>query len=951
MAKATSEPMHQHPASAKAVESGSPPADPRARNSEPPSQVTLLFTDIEGSTALWERDETRMSQALALHDALARSAVESHGGDVVKTTGDGMLAAFDDAGAALAATLELQQALHDSAASEGAPLRVRCGLHRGIVEHRDGDYFGNTVNRAARIMTAAHGGQILLSQAVADSVRDRLPAPVWLRDLGRIRLRDLSTPECVYQAVHPQLRVDFPALRSLETTPNNLPLQPTTFIGRDKELAELKRLFATARLLTLTGAGGCGKTRLGLQLAADSLERFPDGAWLIELAPLSEPGLVPRTVAMVLGLEEDPGKAITATLVEHLKDRRLLMVIDNCEHLLHACAVLSDFLVRRCPHLTILASSREALGIAGEQTYRVPSLSLPDPKESHTPASVAPFEALQLFVDRCLSVRPDFRVTHENAATLVSICHRLDGIPLAIELAAARLRSLSIEEINRRLDHRFRLLTGGSRTAIPRQQTLRSLIDWSYDLLHDPEKLLLQSLSVFSGGWTLEAAERICAGDHAENGEVLELMTSLIDKSLVAVDQSDGRDRYRLLETVRQYARERLLESGGAEAIRERHRDFFLELVEEGDGKLLGAEQADWLRRLDEEHDNLRSALEWSHGASRAQEDLRLCRAMHRFWFTRGHVAEGRRWCARILAKGAPVPPTLEYTKTLNAAGSLAFHETDYPAARKLLEQSLALSRVLDDRRSVALVLNNLGAVAFEQGDHPAARGLYEQSLALLRELGDRHVAAGVLGNLADVARECGDLDAARALSEESVALSRVLGDQGRIADALNTLASIACDRGDLDTASALAQESLAIGRELGDRDCIASGLRNLGAVAYLRGALGESHSLYREVLAIRLELGDRLGVARALEGAAALAAARGVSLAAARTWGAAERVREKIGSPIPPSERSRNDRYAATARATVGEEGAFDEAWKQGREMPLDEAIELAFGTTLARR
>ena len=763
--------MHQPPANPKAVESGSPPAELRARMPAPVLQVTLLFTDIEGSTALWERDETRMSQALALHDALARSSVESHGGSVVKTTGDGIHAVFDDASAALAATLDLQRALHDSAVSGGAPLRVRCGLHRGVVEHRDGDYFGSTVNRAARIMSAAHGGQILLSEAVADGVRDCLPAQVSLRDLGRVRLRDLSTPECVYQVVHPQLRAEFPALRSLETTPNNLPLQPTTFIGRDKELTELKRLFAAARLLTLTGSGGCGKTRLGLQLAADSLERFPDGAWLVELAPLSDPGLVPRTAATVLSLEEEPGKPITTTLVEHLKDKRVLLLLDNCEHLLGACATLAESLVRQCPHLTILASSREALGIAGEQTYRVPSLSLPDPKETPTPASIASFEALQLFVDRCLKVDADFRVTGENAATLVSICHRLDGIPLAIELAAARVRSLSVEELNRRLDHRFRLLTGGSRTALPRQQTLRSLIDWSYDLLHDPEKLLLQRLSVFAGGWTLEAAECVCAGGDVEDGAVLDLLTSLIDKSLVAVDQSDARFRYRLLETVRQYARERLVESGGAEAIRARHRDYFVALAEEADNKLLGAEQADALRRLEDEHDNLRLALEWSHEEAPAQEDLRLCGAMHRFWFTRGYVAEGRQWCARILAKGVPAEPTLEYARVVNAAGSLAWHQTDFRAARPLLEQGLALSRGLDDRLGLARSLNNLGSLAFEQGDYPAAQTLYEESLALWRELGDRRGEAGLLGNLALVAWERGDLVAARTLAQESLTL------------------------------------------------------------------------------------------------------------------------------------------------------------------------------------
>ena len=924
---------------------------PRAHASQPAGAVTFLFTDIEGSTALWEDDGARMSQALAAHDALARSAVEGHHGRVVKMTGDGIHAAFDDALDALDATLEMQQALAEPVATCGVALRVRCGLHAGVVERRDNDYFGSPVNRAARIMSAAHGGQVLLSQAVVDCVREILPAAVSLRDLGKVRLKDLATPEHVYQVVHPRLRNNFPALRSLEAIPNNLPQQVTSFIGREQALVDLKRLLPTARLLTLTGSGGCGKTRLSLQVAADLLERFPDGVWLVELAPLSDSDLVPPTVASVLGLKEEPGKPIIQTLTEYLKDKRLLLLLDNCEHLLEACAKFADALLRQCASVQIVASSREALGINGEQAYRVPSLALPDPKKAHTPISVAQFEAVQLFIDRALLARPDFQLTAQNASRLASVCFRLDGIPLAIELAAARVSSLSVEEINRRLDHRFRLLTGGSRAALPRQQTLRSLIDWSYDLLQDSEKLLLRRLSVFAGGWTLDAADRICAGDDIEDGEMLNLLTSLIDKSLVAVDESEAGFRYRLLETVRQYARERLVESGGTEAIRTRHRDYFLALADEADKKLLGAEQADWLRRLEKEHDNLRSALEWSDAEAQAQEDLRLCTAMHRFWFTRGYLAEGRQWCARIFAKGAPAQPTLEYARALNVAGSLAFHQTDYPAARTLLEQSLALSRVLDHPRGIALALNNLGAVAIEQGDHPTARALYEESLALLRELGDRHVAAGVLGNLAMVAHECGDLDAARTLSQESLALSRELGDQGRVADALNTLGDVACDLGDLTTAWSLSQESLAIGRELGDRDCIAMSSKNLGAVAFMRGQFGEARSLYREAVAIRLELGDRLGIARALESAAAIAAAEGNSTAAARTWGAAERLREEIGSPMLPNERSRNHKYATMARQTTADQGAFDQAWRQGRKMPLNEAVELAFGATIAQR
>src|SRR6266496_2777938 len=399
-----------------------------------PGVVTFLFTYIEGSTRLWEQEPERMKPALAAHDALARKAIERHHGTVVKMTGDGVHAAFDDALDALAATVDLQQALADPAATNGVPLRVRCGLHAGVVEGRDNDYFGSPVNRAVRIMGAAHGGQVLLSQAVVDGVREILPATVSLRDLGKVRLKDLSTSEHVYQVVHPQLREQFPALRSLEATPNNLPQQVTSFIGREKELAELRRLLAGTRLLTLTGSGGCGKTRLCLQVAADSLERFPDGAWLVELAPLSDPGLVPQTVATVLSLKEEPGKAIRLTLTDYLKDKRLLLLLDNCEHLLDGCARLADALLRQCPQVTILPSSREALGIGGEQAYRVPSLSLPDAKQAHTPASVAPFEAVQLFRDRALLARSDFQVTDQNAATLASICRRLDGIPLAIEL-------------------------------------------------------------------------------------------------------------------------------------------------------------------------------------------------------------------------------------------------------------------------------------------------------------------------------------------------------------------------------------------------------------------------------------------------------------------------------------------------------------------------------------
>ena len=882
-------------------------ANPRASRSLPIGAVTFLFTDIEGSTALWEQDGARMSQALAAHDALARSVVESRHGRVVKMTGDGMHAAFDNALDALAATVNLQQALADPAATNGVPLRVRCGLHAGVVERRDNDYFGSPVNRAARIMSAAHGGQVLLSQAVVEGVREILPEAVSLRDLGKVRLKDLTTPENVYQVVHPDLRQEFPALRSLEATPNNLPQQTTSFIGREQVLAELQRLLAKTRLLTLTGSGGCGKTRLCLQVSADALEQFPDGAWFVELAPLADPGLVLQAVATVLGLKEEPGKPIRQTLTDYLKDKRLLMLLDNCEHLLDGCAQLVDTLVRQCQHLTILVSSREALGIGGEQAYRVPSLSLPDPKQAHTPTSVAPFEAVQLFTDRALLVRPDFQVNDQNAATLASICYRLDGIPLAIELAAARVRSLSVEEINGKLDQRFRLLTGGSRTALPRQQTLRSLIDWSYDLLHEPEKQLLQRLSVFAGGWTLAAAEQVCAGDGADDRNMLDLLTSLCDRSLVVVEQHDGRYRYRLLETVRQYAREKLAESGGSDAVRQRHRDYFVTLAEEAAPKLIGAEKAAWLQRLEEEHENLRASLERSLAEAGSVAGLRLCGALWRFWLTRGYLSEGREWCVQVLGKAGGAERTPEHAQALHAAGVLAFHQADYPDAHAKNEESLAIRRQLGDRKGMAVSLNNLGNVAAVQGEFASARALYEECLVIWRELGDRWGMAASLNNLGNVDLDQGNFASAKALYEESVAISRELGELGGISNVLTNLGAVACEQGD-----------------------------------YPAG-----RKLFEEGLVIRRELGDRLGIATSLDGFAVVIAALGKSLRAARLWGAAERLRQEVGSPMMPSEWHRRDRRVAAARVALADNAAFDRAWQEGRALPLEQAIELAMEET----
>jgi predicted ATPase/class 3 adenylate cyclase len=926
------------------------PAKSRADSLLPTGAVTFLFTDIEGSTLLWEAQPEAMQVSLARHDALVREAIVSANGYVFKAVGDAFCAAFALATDAVAAALMVQIALNAEPWPEETRIKVRMALHTAAVETRDGDYFGAALNRVARLLATGHGGQTLLSQTTYELCRDSLPEAASLRDLGAHQLKDLARPEHVYELQYPGLRGDFPPIRSLSTHPNNLPQQLTSFIGRAKEIAEIEALLVRNRLLTLTGSGGSGKTRLSLHVAAESLAQFPDGAWFVELAPLADPGVVPQTVSTVLGVKEEPGKPITQTLTEHLKNKRLLLLLDNCEHVLNACATMADTLLRQCPDVRILASSREALGIAGEQTYRVPSLSLPDRKQTQTPQTLSIYESVQLFIDRALLVRADFQVTNQNAPALASLCCHLDGIPLAIELAAARVRSLAVEEIDGKLDQRFRLLTGGSRMALPRQQTLRSLIDWSYDLLNAPEKRLLQRLSVFAGGWTLTAAEQVCAGEGVAEGEVLDLLTSLSDKSLVVAEQTDGHFRYRLLETMRQYAREWLVESEGGEVVRERHRDYFLALAEEAEPKLTGAEQAEWLLRLEEEHENLRAGLDWSLVAPGSGGGLRLCGALQRFWWTRGHLSEGREWCVRALGKTGGEGKTPERAKALSAAGTLAYSQGDYPAAWARHEECMAILRKLGDRSGIASSLSNLGNVAFLQGDYPAARALYEEHLAIKRELGDRWGIALSLSNLGCVACEHGEFVPAQALHEESLAIRRELGDRSGIAASLNNLGDVAHEQGDCASARTLNDESLAIMRELGDRWGIALSLGNLGAVAFDEGDYSAARALYDECLAICRELGDRRAIASALEGLAAAVATVGSCLRAARVWGAAERLREEVGSPLSPNERTRYDPRVAAARAALGDDAAFDRAWLEGRALTLEQAIELALDQTVER-
>ena len=585
----------------------------------PTGTVTFLFTDLESSTRLWEQWPGAMRAVLARHDQLLRAAVEGHGGHVVKTTGDGVHAVFATAPAAIAAAAAAQGALAREDWPETGPLRVRMGLHTGAAELRNGDYYGPVLNRAARLMSAAHGGQVVVSHAAEEVAAETLPGGLSLRDLGEHRLRDLSKLERVFQLVGPGLADEFPPLRSLDAFPGNLPLQLTSFVGRAAEVEAVVERVRSARLVTLTGVGGVGKTRLALQAAAELLPEFAEGAWLCELAAADDSEAMLQVVATALEVRPRAGLSLEASVVDSLHARRLLVVLDNCEHVLEAAAGLAERVLGSCPEVRLLATSRELLAIRGEQAVGVRPLPVPDADDPDDRG-----EALRLFEERAAAVRADFAVDAGNRAAVADICRRLDGIPLAIELAAARVGALSPADISSRLDERFRLLTGGRRRAVERQQTLRSAVDWSYSLLERPEQVLFDRLGIFAGSFDAAAVEAITASEDLEAWDVLDALTGLVDKSMVVTEETGGDAmRYRLLETLRQYARERLDATDDADRWWRRYAEHYTRFAEHAGQGTLSADEATWRPRILAEVDNLRAAFSWAVGTS-STDDRRL---------------------------------------------------------------------------------------------------------------------------------------------------------------------------------------------------------------------------------------------------------------------------------------------------------------------------------------
>jgi predicted ATPase/DNA-binding SARP family transcriptional activator len=840
----------------------------------PSGTVTFMLTDVEGSTRRWDRNPAAMRLAMEAHDAVVGRLVIAHGGMQVESgrEGDSILATFTRASDAVACGVAIQREFAAQAWPEGAAVHIRIAINSGEAQLRSGHYYGPAVYRCARLLATGHGDQVLLTQATRDLVIDAMPEGVGLRELGSHGLRDLERPEVVFQVTAPGLRAEFPPLKSMDPRRHNLPVSPNGFVGRIGELAEIKERLAANRMLTLTGAGGTGKTRLALQAAADLLEGFKDGVWLVELAGLGQPELVAQAAAETLGVREEAGRPIVTTLSGWLRDKNLLLLLDNCEHLVPAVVSLADHLLHECPDVRLLATSRAALRVNGEAITRVGPLSEAD--------------AVVLFANRSNAVQPDFRLTEDNSRSVVQICRRVEGIPLAIELAAGRARMMTPAEILTRLQDSFDLLAGGSRSAGARHETLKAAMDWSYWLLNEEEQRLFRRLSIFAGGFSLEAAEAVCPNDGLDRDAVVHLLGRLVEQSMVIVNmagQGQARTRYGLLEALREYGRAKLEESLEGDVVRRRHAAHFVALAEAAAPKLDERDRLQWLERLDLDRDNLRAVFEKSAGTE-ADTHLRLAVALTGFWDARGGYSEGRARLSSALSRGGK--PSRVQAEAMRCAGFMAWAQGDFAAATSLCEKSLKLCRRIRDRRGEGMGLQHLGQIAFQQDDFARARSLLDSALEIAAEVQDEHLASLCRFRLGMIELQDGDLEASSQLLQASLESGRRAGHEEMVVMSLLALGHLAVREGRFDEAGAFLAEGLITWRDRGGPRQIASLIEAFAVLAAAQGdapralrLAAAAESLRKEIAAapahtFQRDLTERLRPAREGLGDKALAAA-----------------------------------------------------------------------------
>jgi len=955
----------------------------------PTGTITLLFTDIEGSTRLLQQVGHRYDGILTECRQLLRAAFHRWNGYEVDTQGDAFFVAFARATDAVSAAVEMQRALAAHSWPDGATVHVRMGLHTGEPQRSAEGYVGLDVHHAARIMSAAHGGQVVLSQTTRDLVQYNLPDGVHLRDLGELRLKDLQRPSRLFQLAIVDLPADFPPLKALDTHPNNLPIQLTSLIGREKEVATIGRLLARedVRLLTLTGPGGTGKTRLGLQVAAEVSDRFHEGVYFVNLAPITDPALVIPTIAQTLDLKEMGEQPPLDQLKTFLRERQLLLVLDNFEQVVRAAVYVADLLAT-CPKLKVIVTSRIVLHVQAEQEFAVPPLAVPDPKQLPNLVTLSQYEAVALFISRAQAARPEFQVTNANAPAVAEICARLDGLPLAIELAAARIKLLPPQALLARLDQRLALLTGGARDVPARQQTLRNTIEWSYQLLDEEEQRLFRRLSVFVGGGPLPAAEVLCQEIGQADLDVLNSLLALLDNSLIQSSEEGAEEpRFLMLQTVREFGLERLAASGELERTRMAHARYFLALAEQAEPELHGPNQAMWVARLEQEHDNLREALEWAlekvrdeTAAERREIGMRLGAALKEFWLILGHYREARTFLERALALSEGTRTSVR-ARVLRAIASVADCQGDIDRIEVVAKLSLTLSRELEDTCGIAESFGSLASAAWLRGKIVEAVSLHEEQVRLLRQVGEPGEVAEALFPLAEHVSTHGEYARGQALFEEALALFRQagnelwvggtlvhsaswlwftlgdlatmrqrfqegqafitkVGDRAWSAECLWVAALLALSEAEPVRASSLAQESLSIYREMGDPWYSAWVLHLLGRIETQRGEMPAARRCYQQSLELNQQVGEKWMTPFNLEGLASVVVTQGELRWAAQLWGAAEALREAIDVPRLPVDRVGYEQAVAAAQAQLGEE-AFASAWQEGWTMKLEQVLD----------